>query len=106
MCLGLTWHFFLASLLLLLWDSALLYWDIPEANFLIGLQGHTVRGLLDLISLLQYCKCGAIAVFICMLPKCVLYRQACYFTTQINIVDNFLNRIKTFYLKQDIVFGH
>ena len=24
---------FLATLLSLLWDSALLYWDIPEANF-------------------------------------------------------------------------
>ena len=27
---------FLATLLFLLWNSALLYWDIPEANFLIG----------------------------------------------------------------------
>ena len=31
---------FLTMLLFLLWDSALLYWDIPEANFSIGLKWH------------------------------------------------------------------
>ena len=31
--------YFLTTFLFLLWDSALLYWNIPEANFSIGSNG-------------------------------------------------------------------
>ena len=36
---------FLAMLLFLHWNSALLYWDIPETNFSIGSQWNTFASL-------------------------------------------------------------
>ena len=62
---------FLAALLCLIWDSALLYWDIPEANLFVWLKMayfrlfKQVRGFLNITSVLRYANCSAITVFVC-----------------------------------------
>ena len=61
---------FLATLLFLLWNSALLYWNIPEVNCFQWLKMAYFRlikqlwGFLKIIFVLGYAKCGAITIFL------------------------------------------
>ena len=65
-----------------------------------------VRGLVNVISILRYAKCNCcFRMLRDYVAKMRPIQQVCYFTTQ-DIVDNFLSRIKTFNLKQDVLFTY